>query len=371
MVVAPLILSLVAQAGALPPDRAAMIASARAATERHDDAGAITTLEAARAANPEDPEILRLLGSAYARKSRYGDAISTLKQAEALAPNDLDIKAALARAYLWLGDRSAARREVEAIDLRDRGNEDARQITVQLDAAGRSPANRRFGVAVGQSESRVDFDAGPSRTWSTTTVAAFGQVAPQTTVTVQAEREDRQTAIDTRLEARIDQQFGGGISGHLAVAGTPHADFREKLSVAGGVEAAVTSRLTLLADVRQAEYGRGVNVTAVEPGARLAIPVAGLSVTARMINLWDERGTHRSGASGRVDKEFAGGATLYAGAATYPDTEAGITRQVHAAFVGGALPLSEAVTLRAGLDYERRHLSYTQKGASLGLQFRF
>jgi YaiO family outer membrane protein len=355
---------------AAPADRAAVIASARAAIARQDNAAAIALLESARAASPQDPEILRLLGSAYAYAHRYPEAIATLSRAETLAPADLDIKAALARAYLWSGDRAAARREVAAIETSAPDNEDARQIGAQIDSASAVPGPGGVGFAIAESLSRVDISGGRDRTWSTTTLSVFGKVAAETTLSLQAEREDRQTAIDTRLEARIDQRFGGGISGHLAIAGTPNADFRERFGIAAGIEATLTSRLTLVADVRHADYG-SATVTAFEPGFRFTLPAAGTSLSARMINLWDETGTHRSGVTGRLDKEFASGVTLYAGAATYPDTEAGVTRQVAAAFAGGAFPVSARVTLRAGVDYERRRTSYTRKGASLGLQFKF
>ena len=368
--IAPVIALVAAAQAEAPADRAAVIASARAAIARQDYAAAIALLDSARAASPRDPEILRLLGSAYAYAHRYPEAIATLTRAETLAPADLDIKAALARAYLWSGDHAAARREVAAIAASAPDNEDARQIGAQIDRASAAPSSGGIGVAIAVSLSRVDLAGGRDRTWSTTTVAVFGKVAPDTTLALQAEREDRQTAIDTRLEARIDQRFGGGISGHVAISGTPNADFRERFGIAAGIEATLTPRLTLLADVRHADYG-GARVTAFEPGFRFTLPAAGTSLSARMINLWDESGTHRTGVTGRIDKEFAGGVTLYAGAATYPDTEAGVTRQVDAAFAGGAFPLSARVTLRAGVDYERRRASYTRKGASLGLQLKF
>lgn len=367
---APVIVWIAASRAEVPADRATAIASAHAAIARQDYAAAIALLESARAAQPQDPEILRLLGSAYAYSQRYPEAIATLTRAEALAPADLDIKASLARAYLWSGDHAAARREVAAIRASDPDNADARQIDAQIDSAAAAPRPGRLGVAIAESLSRVDLAGGGDRTWSTTTLSVFGKVAPGTTLSLQAEREDRQIAIDTRLEARIDQRFGGGLSGHVAIAGTPNADFRERFGIAAGIEARLTSRLTLLADVRHADYG-DATATAFEPGFRFTLPAAGTSLTARMINLWDESGTHRTGVTGRLDKEFAGGVTLYAGAATYPDTEAGVTRQVDAGFAGGAFPLSTRVTLRAGVDYERRRASYTRKGASLGLQFKF
>ncbi|HVJ03179.1 MAG TPA: tetratricopeptide repeat protein, partial [Sphingomonas sp.] len=93
-----------AHAQLAPTDREAAIADARAAVTRGDHPAAIARLEGARAALPDDPEILRLLGSAYAYAKRYPEAIATLRQARTLAPDDLDIRAALARAYLWSGD---------------------------------------------------------------------------------------------------------------------------------------------------------------------------------------------------------------------------------------------------------------------------
>lgn len=368
--IAPMTAFVMAVQARAPADRGQMIASASAAIARQDYAAGIALLESARAASPQDPEILRLLGSAYAYAHRYREAIATLTRAETLAPADLDIKAALARAYLWSGDRVAARQELSAIQASAPDNEDARQIATQLEDAATAPDSGTIGLAIAESLSRVDLANGRDRTWSTTTFSVFGKVASETTLSLQAEREDRQTAIDTRLEARIDQRFGGGISGHIAIAGTPNADFRERFGIAAGIEATLTSRLTLLADVRHADYG-GANATSFEPGFRFALPAAGTSLSARMINLWDETGTHRTGVTGRLDKEFAGGVTLYAGAATYPDTEAGVTRQVDAAFAGGALPVSPRVTLRVGTDYERRRASYTRKGASLGLQLKF
>lgn len=371
MLAALIPLALAALAGALPPDRAAVIATARAAVERQDNAAAIAALEAERARNADDPEILRLLGTAYGYAHRYPEALATLARAEALAPADLDIKAAAARVNLWAGNIDAARRQVKAIEARDSMNADARDIRRQIDARSVPDGpTHRIGIALAQSVASVRFAGGRQRTWSSTTFAAFGDVAPGTTLTLDADREDRETAIDTRLEARIDQRIDKGLTAHVAIAGTPNADFRERLSVAAGIEATVTPGLSLLADIRHADYG-SVTATAFEPGARLTLRRAGLSATARMINLWDERGTHRIGVSGRIDKAFADGATLYAGAASYPDTEAGITRRADAAYIGGTMPIAERLTLRAGLDYTRRRSSYTRKGASLGLQLRF
>ncbi|AMK25450.1 YaiO family outer membrane beta-barrel protein [Sphingobium sp. TKS] len=350
--------------------RDAQIAAARAALARKDEAEAIALLDRANADFPDDPEILRLLGSAHGFAGHYPQAIATLRRAQELAPADNDIAAALARAYLWSGDRAAAEREVVAIEQRSPGDAEVAAIRRQLLTETSAAPLQRFGLAVAQGFSHVSFDNRPSRTWSTTTLAAYGRVAQGTVLALAAEREDRQSFTDTRIEGRIDQRIGPHIRAYAALAVTPHADFREKWSASGGIEADVTSYATLLGDLRHAEY-RDVSVTTFLPGVRLTAARLGVSATVRMINLWDEQGTPRAGVSGRLDATLNHGATLYAGAATYPDTEAGITRQVHSLFLGGTVPLAERITLRAGLDYDRRRATYTRKGGSLGLQIGF
>ncbi|HKY82939.1 MAG TPA: YaiO family outer membrane beta-barrel protein [Sphingobium sp.] len=347
------------------------IEQARAALMRQDSRAAIPLLEKASQDFPGDAEVLRLLGSAYAFDRRYPEAIATLRRALAVAPDDQDIRAALARAYLWSGDKAAAEGEVSAIEHRSPGNAEAAAIRRQLRTrAGGGAGEGSYGLAAAQSFSHVTFANRPSRTWSNTTLGIYGRITPGTTVALAAEREDRRMAVDTRIEGRIDQRLGLHARAFVAFARTPDADFREKWGVTGGVEADVASFVTLLADLRHAEYS-DASVTVLQPGVRLSARSLGLDATIRMINLWDEQGTHRAGVSGRVDRSFANGATLYAGAATYPDTEAGITRQVHSLFAGAAVPVSGRITLRAGLDYDRRRATYTRKGASLGLQFRF
>lgn len=362
----------VVQDAAVDAVRSELIAQARAALARQDFALAIDRLEQADAANPNDPEILRLLGSAYAFDRLYPQAIATLRRAQLLAPDDLDIRAALARAHLWSGDRAAAEREVVAIEQRSPQNADVIAIRDQLSErkGATSRVKGRWGLAATQSFSHVSFINRPSQTWYDSSVALFGGIGPATLVALTAEREDRRTFVDTRVEARIDHRFGNSFRTFMAFAATPNANFREKWGVTAGVEADVASFVTLLADLRHAEYS-DASVTVFQPGVRVAARKLGLDATARVINLWDEDGHHRWGLSGRLDRAFSGGATLYAGAATYPDTEAGITRQVHALFAGGTMPVAQKVSLRAGIDYDRRRQTYKRMGASLGVQVRF
>jgi YaiO family outer membrane protein len=352
-------------------DRDTSIAVARAALARHDFRSATAALEKVRGANPDDPEILRLLGSSYAFDRRYDEAIQILERARSLAPADLDVRAALARAYLWSGRRRAAASEVEAIETRDPTNAEAKAIRAQLTETETQleARPRSAGIAFSQSVAGVELDSGPERTWWTTAFGLFGSVAEGAILAGEVEREDRGVAIDTHLLARLDYRFSPQLRGYVAAGATPDADFRERWSLRGGIEGDVLSNLAIGADLRHASYG-SANVTAFEPLARLRVPRLRGSATVRMINLWDEAGTHRSGWSGRLDTDLPDGSTLFAGAATYPDTEAGITRRVRSVFVGAALPIAERVTFRTTGEYERRADSYTRKSLTFGLQLR-
>ncbi|MCW6533708.1 YaiO family outer membrane beta-barrel protein [Sphingomonas lycopersici] len=356
-------------------DRATLIAQANAARAAQDFKRAIAILEPARTANPNDVEILRLLGTSYAFDRRYDDAIATLIRARDLAPDDLDVRAALARAYLWSGRRGEAQVELAAIKARDPGNADAALLHRQLESpapgkeAGDAPVRRR-GAAMWSEVSGVTLASGASRTWWTIGGSAYTQIGARTSISGEVEREARQSRVDTHLQARIDQQFSPHLRGYLAVGGTPDADFREKWSVRGGVEVDVVKGVTLLADARHADYG-SVAITAFEPGARVTVASIRTAVTVHMINLWDERDTHRTGWSGRIDSEVGRGILLFAGAATYPDTEAGITRRMRSVFGGVAVPVSRATTLRLTVDHDDRVNSYRRTGGTLGLQIRF
>lgn len=370
-----LVLAPAVRAETQPAARDVLIREALAAREAQDFQHAIALLEKARADHPGDPEVLRLLGTSYAFAGRHADAVATLSQARDLAPDDLDVRAALARALFWAGRRPEAETELAAIEARDPGNAEAAELRRQMThapgpSAPPTSSPRRSGVALWSTFSDVSFEARGSRTWWTAGASAHAAVTPRTTLSAEVERDARGRVVDTHFLARIDQGFSSAIRGHLGFTGTPNADFREDWSIRGGLEGDIGAGITLLVDARRSDYG-DIETTAVEPGARLAIrPISG-SLTLRMINLWDEADTHRSGWSARLDGGLKDGTLLFGGGATYPDTEAGITRRVHAAFAGAQFPVGERWAVRVTGDYEERARSYTRKGVTLGLQMRF
>jgi YaiO family outer membrane protein len=184
-------------------------------------------------------------------------------------------------------------------------------------------------------------------------------------VSSDVEHVDREFAADTRLGARIDRTFSDRASLWLGATVTPKSSFRERWSIRGGAEVAARRNLTLLLDARSADY-RISSVTVIEPGLRVTWEDGRWAAQVRSINLFqDER--HRSGWSGRVERALPNDALLFAGAATYPDAEAGITRRVRGGYAGLLLPITDALILRLTADGEVRAATYDRFGLAVGL----
>lgn len=342
-----------------------------AARNEGDYPRAIALLEAESRLKPDDTTVLRLLGTTYAFAGQYPDAIRTLTRAHALARRDSDITLALARAYLWSGDYQAARATAEEILATEPANTELPTLLQAIDRAraGVSGASPRPLVGITQSVSQVSV-GGTDRTWSETIAVLAFPVARHATLAGEINREDRAGTVDTRLQLRLDRRFGKGGWAYLALAGTPDANFRERWSIRGGGNVPVVRLLSLVFDLRYADYG-STTIFVVEPGARLQTRDNRFALTVTSINLWGEARQHQNGWSLRAEAQPYGAVRFFAGAATYPDTEAGITRQVRSAFGGASIPIGDRVVLRLTFDHESRAFSYTRNSAIFGASWRF
>lgn len=330
---------------------------------------AIRLLEQADRDRPDNPETLRLLGTAYASASRYREAITTLQRARVIAPRDRDIALALSRALLWSGDAVAAKAVADEIAVAEPDNVELPQLNEAIARTFAAPAGRGVGLALGHGISWISI-RGQDRTWRNTLLAIDAPVSRSSTLSVEAEHEDRAGIGDTRLAARIDRRFGIGTSGYAAITATPDADFRESWSARVGGESLISRNVALSVDVRHASF-RATNVTILQPGIRLQSADGTISFTVQSLNLWAERDQHQSGWSVRGAAPLPARAVLTLGASTYPDTEAGITRRVRGAFASIAVPLSDRLTLRAVADHETRRETYSRTGVALSLGWRF
>lgn len=345
------------------------VAEAEVARRAGDAARAIALLEPLAAGRPHDSDILRRLGVSYASAARYPQAIATLERARVLAPADQDIALALARTRLWAGDKTGARREAEAIRCADPANAELPELLEALDRGRQAPSARNgVSLTAALSGSTVELDAGGTQDWREAVAAASVRLGNGTTLSGEVEHVDREFAVDTRLSASINTRLGDTANFWLGATSTPNASFREQWSTRGGVEIKATRHSNLLLDARYASY-RSTSVTLIEPGVRLTWDGQLWATELRSINSFQE-GRHRLGWSGRVERLMPGDRKLFAGAATYPDTENGITRRVRGGYVGFALPLAGALTLRLTADRERRAAAYDRYGLTAGLTWR-
>ena len=329
---------------------------------------AIPLLEELQGERPDDPTTLRLLGSSYAAAARYEEALATLQRARTLAPADQDIALALGRTFLWAGRVEEAEAVARDITVAEPGNAELAAFRKSIERSMRDPFTRRPGLAVGYGISAVSAGAA-DRTWRTYLLALDAPVGNRTTVSGQGEVEDRNGISDTRLGIRMDRRVGKRDNLYAAFFFTPDARFREDASVRIGGQGGVSRNLVLSLDLRHAEYA-DTNVTVATPGVRLQSTSGAYGIEAKSIHLWSERDVRRSGWSMRADAEPASGWRFSAGGATYPDTEAGVTRRVRGAFIGAAIPVSSRLTARIVADYERRVDSYSRRGATIGLGLR-
>ncbi|OCC23348.1 hypothetical protein MB02_12015 [Croceicoccus estronivorus] len=349
----------------------AAVLSAAPEAVHAQDASQHETIEslAAQAANdPQNTDIMRRLAQAQAAEGNLNGALATIDRAIALAPQDNDLLLVRGYILLWIGRQEAAARQASTLQARAPGYPGLAELQQALDRAKAGDTGGwKGGMAVYAGLSGIDFTNGRSATWRSAGASLYGKLNDATTLAASADYEKRSVS-DTRLGLRLDHRIGSGTA-FVAASVTPGANFREKWSLAAGGELPLSEKVTVIADARYAEYAQN-EVVVVRPALRFNATDR-LSLTAQWINLFQSDGGHRSGASGRADYRLADEGNLFLGAATYPDTEAGVTRQVRSIFTGISLPLSQKLTLRGALEYEERAQTYKRKAATISLGWRF
>jgi YaiO family outer membrane protein len=327
---------------------------------------AIETLRARMEANPSDTGLMRELAAAQAAGGRYAEALETIERAQSLAPLDNDIALARARILLWAGRRADAEAQAGIVRARAPDYPDLDALDAALTASGKErPKRSGISVAVGVAE--VDLNAGQSQSWETLAVSGFADIDSRTSVEGRLEHE-RRGANDTRLSllathARAASEF------RIGASYTPNADFKERWGVQAGADFRIHSNLTLLSDIRYADYAN-ISVWSVVPGVRIHNEDQSQSLAIRLIAINPSDSGTRVGVSARYDGDLSRGFRLFGGLASYPDTEAGVTRQLRSAFGGASVTLTDDVSMIATAEYDRREQSYTRKAINLALIFR-
>ena len=331
--------------------------------------GKVSVPQEAQAADDNEPaniDSMRRLAASQAAAGRFATALDTIERAQALAPLDNDIALARARILFWSGRVAEARLQADVVRARAPTYPDLDALDANINA--RLPRRwARSGFALSAGAAKVQLDGGQNQYWKNLTFSGFTGISANTNVTATIEHERRRVS-DSKLSL-LATRTGPNWELRAGVAYTPSADFRENWGLQSGADFKIHNNVTLFSDVRYADYGN-ISVVSAIPGVRLSSNKDAHTFAVRFISISPSDSTTKFGVSARYDRNFDTGARVFGGVASYPDTEAGLTRQLRSAFAGGSLPVSDNLSLMMTGEYDRREQSYTRKALNFTLILR-
>ena len=331
--------------------------------------GKVSVPQEAQAADDNEPaniDSMRRLAASQAAAGRFATALDTIERAQALAPLDNDIALARARILFWSGRVAEARLQADVVRARDATYPDLDALDANINA--RLPRRwARSGFALSAGAAKVQLDGGQNQYWKNLTFSGFTGISANTNVMATIEHERRRVS-DSKLSL-LATRTGPNWELRAGVAYTPSADFRENWGLQSGADFKIHNNVTLFSDVRYADYGN-ISVVSAIPGVRLSSNKDAHTFAVRFISISPSDSTTKFGVSARYDRNFDTGARVFGGFASYPDTEAGLTRQLRSAFAGGSLPVSDNLSLMMTGEYDRREQSYTRKALNFTLILR-
>jgi YaiO family outer membrane protein len=360
LAVAALLVSIAAPASAQGQDDYARAVAARQAG---DPATSIALLEPLTADDPANADARLQLGLAYLASDRLDDAERAFRETLAIAPDYADARIGLARVAQRRGDTATARRLLAAVPS---DNAEAAAFRAQLIGGERDTGWR------------ADLDAsysmleGTQPDWKEV-AGALSYRSGDTTIGGRVEWLERFGLSDVFGELRLDQRLSERATGYVAIGATPDADFRPEWQIGLGGSLRVRDggdATVLTLDARQARYRVG-DIQTVNPGIEQYLGDGRYWLTARWINIFDERGTHRMGYLLRGDAQASEGLRLFAGLSDAPDPDQGVVIDTFSLFGGAAVAIGNRSELRASIAHEDRSIGADRTQVSLGLGWRF
>jgi YaiO family outer membrane protein len=336
-----------------------------AARRAGDHLRALALLSEAATQEPGNADVHLQIGLAHLALGQLEEAEAAFRRTLALAPDYADARIGLARVAQRRGDRSAALAELEPL-APGHAEADALRLALRDEAAGSGFATR-VDADIGYS----DVEGQPD--WQETALQVRHEVTDRTALTARVEAARRFERNDVYGEVRIDQRLSEDVGVWASAGGTPDADFRPKVQVAAGGAARVRrgpAATVLTLEARHADYRSG-DIQAVIPGVEQYFAGGRAWATARWINIFDERGRHRSGWLARGDVMASERLRLFAGAADAPEVSEGIVTDTFSLFGGLALDVSRRSTIRASLAHDDRRGGGDRLTGAVGLSFRF
>lgn len=300
---------------------------------------------------------------------------SILRPAPEIAPADEDSAAELLQVAQAQGDGATGDVSLLSAELQT-GQEPSLRLTLEPLPPSLRPKLEpivnlpRLQLDLELSHSRIE---GGQPHWREGSIQLSYRAKPSRAVSATAELSKRFGLTDLYGELRLNEQLSAGTSLYLAVGGTPDARFRPKWQIQGGGSIRINGgpRATILTlDARQGRYSGG-DVQSVAPGVEHYVAGGRAWLSGRWINVFDERGQHRSGWLARGDVMLNDRFRLFLGAADAPDSSEGVVIQTSSVFAGAVLEMSRTRLIRFSVTREDRGAAgnRVQIGAGLGLRF--
>jgi YaiO family outer membrane protein len=324
---------------------------------------ALTYLDRAAAAEPENADIQLQIGFANLAMGRLDAAEAAFRRTLDLAPDYADARLGLARVAQRRGDRAAAMAELDRIGP---GHSEADQLRRQIEAAAAEQPWRW----------RIDLDGSYSRIenlpdWQSATLLVQHRPGANATIGVTADTTSRFDQTDTYGEARVDYRFSPGGYAYVLAGGTPNADHRPKWQLGAGASVRIHDgpyATVLRLDLRQADYPTG-DVQTLNPGIEQYLNGRAW-ITAQWINVWDSD-AHSSGWLIRGDLMPTDRMRLFAGAADAPDLDAGVVIRTTSFFGGLSVDVGDRYTLRLSYTHDDPEGSANRGTMAIGMGYRF
>lgn len=361
LAVAALLVLIAAPASAQGQDDHARAVAARQAG---DPATSIALLEPLTAADPANADARLQLGLAYLASERLDDAERAFRETLAIAPDYADARIGLARVAQRRGNSAAARAALTEVPA---DNAEAIALRAQLAEGGEATTGWRADL-----DASYSMLQGTQPDWKEV-AGALSYRSGDTTIAGRVEWLERFGLQDLFGELRLDQRLSDRATVYVALAATPDADFRPEwqLGLGGSLRVRDGGDATVLTlDARQARYRVG-DIQTVNPGIEQYLGDGRYWLTARWINIFDERGDHRMGYLLRGDAQASDRVRLFAGLSDAPDPDQGVVIDTFSLFGGAAIAIGDRAELRASVAHEDRSIGADRTQFSLGLGWRF
>lgn len=311
---------------------------------------------------PDNADAQVQLGLSLIALGNFAEAEAAFQATLAIAPNYDDARIGLAIIAERTGRYRAAAEILQAVD---EANPEAQAIRRRLKAAG--------GQTVWQASVEGNYSTfnGDLPEWKELAFQLRRQSPAGHAVAVRGEYSRRFRKTDVYGEVAVEQVLSSRARGSVTLGATAGPDFRARWQVGVNGSYRLTDGRTatvLTLDARHSAFATG-SVQSISPGVEQYLGKGWL--TARWIQLFDERGQHRQGYFLRGDLPVTDNVRVFAGTSKAPDTSEGRVVDVRAYLGGLVLDTGSGETISLSVSHENRASGFDRTQIGLGIGTRF